>query len=119
MIRFFLLLEAAAFSVAALIHSGLLVGGYEHRQARAAESVIGAVLFAGLAWTAIRPQSAPGAALAAQTFALVGTLVGIFTIIIGVGPRTPLDIAYHVAIVIVLVSGIIAARRARRVAARY
>jgi hypothetical protein len=39
-IRAFLLVQAAAFAAAALVHSGLLVHGYEHRQARVAESVI-------------------------------------------------------------------------------
>jgi hypothetical protein len=118
-IRLYLLLEAAAFGTAALIHSGLLIAGYEHPQARVAETVLAVVLLAGLVVTAIRPQSAPGAALAAQTFALIGTMVGIFTIIIGVGPRTVLDVVYHVAIVTVLVSGIIVAQRARRIEARH
>jgi len=52
------------------------------------------------------------AGLGAQAFALVGTLVGIFTIAIGVGPRTGPDIAYHIAIVAVLVAGLIVAARA-------
>jgi len=42
---------------------------------------------------------------------LLGTLVGIFTIAIGVGPRTVPDIVYHVTIVIVLVSGLVVAAR--------
>jgi hypothetical protein len=48
-------------------------------------------LLVGLAWTWIRPASARAAGLAAQGFALVGTLVGIFTIAVGVGPRTAPD----------------------------
>ena len=51
--------------------------------------------------------------LAAQGFALFGTLVGIFTIAIGVGPRTGPDIVYHIIIVIVLVSGLIVTARAK------
>ena len=43
--------------------------------------------------------------------ALLGTLVGVFTIIIGIGPRTKPDIAYHVAIVAVLIWGLVAAAR--------
>ena len=46
--------------------------------------------------------------------ALLGTLVGVFTIAIGVGPRTLPDIAYHVAIIAVLVGGLILAWRAPR-----
>jgi hypothetical protein len=42
----------------------------------------------------------------AQSFALLGTLIGVFTIIIGIGPRTITDIVYHVAIAAVLVWGL-------------
>jgi hypothetical protein len=111
-IQFFMLLESAAFIAAALVHAGLLVDGYEHREARIAESVIAAVLLAGLAFTWIRPRSSRRAGLAAQGFALFGTLVGMFTIAVGIGPRTAPDIVYHIAIVIVLVLGLIAALRA-------
>ncbi len=43
--------------------------------------------------------------------ALLGTLVGIFTIAVGVGPRTVPDIAYHILIVGVLVWGLIVTQR--------
>jgi hypothetical protein len=36
-------------------------------------------------------------------------LVGIFTIVIGVGPRTIPDIGYHIGIVLVLIWGLWAA----------
>jgi hypothetical protein len=111
-IRVFMFVEAAAFTAAALVHAGLLVGGYEHREARNAETVIAAVLLVGLAFTWIRPRSARRAGLAAQGFALLGTLVGLFTIAIGIGPRTAPDIIYHTAIVIVLVFGLMVAARA-------
>jgi hypothetical protein len=39
-------------------------------------------------------------------------LVGILTIAIGVGPRTMPDALYHIAIVVVLVSGLVVAMRA-------
>jgi hypothetical protein len=106
LIQLFLLFEAVAFGVASLIHSGLLIGGYRHREARIAEAVIAAVLAVGLLVTWVRPTASRSAALAAQGFALLGTLVGIFTIAIGVGPRTALDVAYHLGIVVVLVAGI-------------
>jgi hypothetical protein len=105
-IRLFLLAEAAAFGTAAVVHSGRLIGGYQHREARIAESVIAAVLAAGLVATLLRPPISRVAGVAAQGFALLGTLVGIFTIAIGVGPRTALDLVYHVGIVIVLVCGL-------------
>ena len=111
-IRLFLFVESAAFFTAASIHFGLLVNGYEHLKAAIAESVIGAVLLVGLASTWIRPGSIRMFGLAAQAFALFGTCVGIFTIAIGVGPRSVPDIAYHIGIVIVLVSGLMVAARA-------
>ncbi len=112
-IRLFLFCEGAAFIVAALIHGGVLLSGYEHREARIAESAIAAVLFAGLMLTYIRPGSTRMFGLAAQGFALFWTLVGIFTIVIGVGPRTLADIAYHITIVIVLACGLTITKRSR------
>ena len=112
-IRLFMLIEAASFIAAALIHFGVLMHGYEHQKAGTAESVIGIVLLVGLALSWIRPELVRRVGLAAQTFALFGTLVGIFTIAIGVGPRTVPDIAYHIGIVAVLVSGLVVAARAR------
>ena len=110
-IRFFLLFEAATYVGAALVHFGILIGGYEHRAAGTGESVIAAVLLAGLATTWIAPAFTRGIGLAAQTFALLGTLVGLFTIAIGVGPRTVPDLAYHVSIVAVLIWGLVVAKR--------
>jgi hypothetical protein len=52
--------------------------------------------------------------LAAQGFALLGTAIGIFTITIGVGPRTAPDVAYHAFIVIVLAAGLAVTARLRR-----
>jgi phosphatidylserine synthase len=104
--------EGAAFIAAALVHFGVLMNGYEHQKAGTAESVIGIALLLGLAVTLIRTGSTRAIGLAVQAFALLGTLVGIFTIVIGVGPRTAPDIAYHIGIVAVLVSGLILAKRA-------
>ena len=111
-----MLIEAATFMVAASVHTGFLIRGYEHREARIAETVIGIVLLVGAMVTWIQPTSARAAGLAAQGFALLATFVGIFTIIIGIGPRSVLDIAYHVAIVAVLVWGLAVAWRTRIVA---
>ena len=84
-----MVVEAATFIVAAAIHGGLLIRGYEHREARIAESVIAIVLLAGATLTWIRPASARAMGLGAQGFALLGTLVGVLTIAIGIGPRSP------------------------------
>jgi hypothetical protein len=110
-IRLFLIVQAATFVVASLIHAGMFVSGYEHRQARIAESVIAIVLLAGLALTGVNRMWTRRVALIVQGFALLGTLVGLFTIAIGIGPRTVPDVIYHIAIVIVLIWGLTVAAR--------
>jgi hypothetical protein len=112
-IRLFILIEAASFIAAALTHFGMLAQGYQHRMAGRAESIIGIVLLAGWALTWIRPAWARGVGLSVQGFALLGTLVGLYTIAIGIGPRTTPDLIYHGCIVIVLVSGLVLTLRAR------
>ncbi|HET7553521.1 MAG TPA: hypothetical protein VFK04_19655 [Gemmatimonadaceae bacterium] len=111
-IRFFLLVEAAAFILAALIHMGFFITGYEHRQARVAESVIAGVLFGGLLLSLFMSDWTRNVGLVVQLFALVGTIIGIFTIIAGIGPRTVPDVVYHIAITVVLAVGIAVARSA-------
>lgn len=110
-LRVFLLVEAIAFALAAMVHFGVLIHGYEHDKARIAESIIALVLLGGLAVSLLRPSLTSVAALVAQAFALFGTLVGLFTIAVGVGPRTVPDVIYHIAIIIVLIFGLIAANR--------
>lgn len=110
-IRLFLLFEAVGFFAASLIHSGVLISGYEHYQARIAERVIGSALFIGLASSWIHPVWTRAAGLVAQAFALLGTLAGVFFIAIGIGPRTLPDISYHFAIIVVLVWGLVITKR--------
>jgi hypothetical protein len=112
-VRRFLLVEAATFITAAAIHGGWLMSGYEHREARIAESIIAAVLLGGAAIAWARPAWTRTGGLFAQGFALFWTLVGVTMIAVGVGPRTGPDILYHIGIVGVLVWGIVVARRAR------
>ena len=112
-IRWFLSLEAAAFGGAALVHAGVVVHGYEHSKAAAAESVIGLVLLCALFASVVAPRSSRAIALAGQSFALLGTLVGVFTIAIGVGPRSAFDIALHVGLVASLVAGLLLVARGR------
>lgn len=106
-----LLVEAIVFAVAALIHTGLLVEGYEHHEARDAESVLATVVFVGflVAWS--RSSWAKIAGILTQGFALFGSAIGFFTIIVGLGPQSILDIAYHLAISALLIWGLIVATR--------
>lgn len=112
-IRLFILVEVASFVAAALIHSGVFITSYEHPQARVAEGVIAAVLIIGLILTFVRRTWTRPIGLTAQGFALLGTLVGLFTIAIGVGPRTAPDLAYHAAILLVLGWGLVVTARTR------
>jgi hypothetical protein len=105
-IRRLLLVEGGGFVAAALIHSGYLLPGYEHEKARIAESVIALVLLAGLVSTWVRPALTRTSGLLAQAFALLGTLVGAFTMAIGVGPRTTLDVVFHAAMLGLLAWGL-------------
>jgi hypothetical protein len=112
-IRLFMLLEAASFVAASLIHSGVLITGFEHPEARIAEGVIAAVLIVDLILSFIRQAWTRRAGLATQGFALVGTLVGLFTIAIGVGRRTAPDLVYHAAILAVIVWGLVFTAQSR------
>ena len=108
----FLALEVLTFGLAASIHAGLLMSGYEHRQAAIAEAVIAVVLLTGLLVSMGAPRFSRGVALPAQGFALLGTCVGIVMIAIGVGPRTGLDFGLHAGMVCMLVAGLaVTARR--------
>ncbi len=110
--RSFLGAEAVGFAAAALMHLGILSPEYQHSKAATAETVIGAVLFVGFISTFVAPRSSRTVALAAQGFALLGTAVGLFTIAIGVGPRTGIDLLIHAAFVTALVTGLMTVARA-------
>lgn len=112
-VRLFVLVEACAFFTAAPAHFGILMNGYQHQLAGRAETIIGLVLLAGWIGISVRRQWTRGIGLAVQGFALLGTLVGIFTIVVGVGPRTAPDLIYHVCMVVLLFLGLIVAIRAR------
>lgn len=110
----FLAIQILLFAGASLVHASVLAGGHEHVRARTAEGVIAAVLALGLAFCLLRPAAARVTALAVQVFALLGTLVGVFTISVGVGPQTLADKLFHGVLLMVLVAGLLAAWRAPR-----
>lgn len=55
-IRMFLFAEALAFAMAALVHAGLPIEGYEHREAIIFESILGGFLFLGYLVTRVNPS---------------------------------------------------------------
>jgi len=117
LVQGFLAFQAVAFALASLIHGGHVISGYSHRNAHIAEAVIAIVLFAGLAVTVAAPNHTRRAGLLTQGVALLGTLVGLVTIAVGVGPRTVVDVSYHAIMVLVLVAGLYYARRANALTA--
>ena len=112
--KLLLAFQAVLFAAASLVHAGVLLSGYEHSRAAIAEGVIALVLLAGFVVSLVRPASARTIALVAQGLALVGTLVGAFTIAVGVGPQTTADYVFHALLLALLVSGLVVAGRSSR-----
>lgn len=106
-IRLLLFGETVVLLLAALIHTGALIDGYQHREAGTAENVMAGVLSMGFILSWVRPLWTKIAGIVAQGFALIGTLIGMLTIIVGIGPRTTLDILYHLGMVGLLSWGLI------------
>ncbi|HEX9014775.1 MAG TPA: hypothetical protein VF960_02095 [Chloroflexota bacterium] len=109
--RFFVLFEGVAFATAGSIHRGVFIHGYEHGAASIAETTIAVVLVAGLILTWVWPVHTRLIGLLAQSFAVQGTLVGLFTIAVGIGPRTIPDLMFHFGILAVLAVGLGVAAR--------
>lgn len=103
--------ETILFLSAATAHFTILSSGNPDTAAGTAETVIGLVLLAGLITTIVREPLTRNAGLVAQLFALLGTLVGVFTIIVGVGPRTVIDVIIHTVMLALLGSGLVFTRR--------
>ena len=112
-IRRFLTVEIFGFAMASLVHFGALFPGYEHPKARIAEGVIAAVLLTGLILTLASPSRVRAIGITVQGFALLGTLVGVFTIIIGIGPQSVPDVVFHICIASLLLWGIVTTVRMR------
>jgi heme A synthase len=109
----FLSVETALFAAASLIHSGIVLRGFEHARAATAEGTIAAVLALGLMACVGLRNRARMIALLVQGFALLGTLVGAFTIAIGVGPQTTGDHVFHAVLLLILFAGLVVMLRRR------
>ena len=108
------LVQITMFLVLVMIHFGLLIGGYRHPAAGTTESVIAAVLVFGLLLTWTPPPWSRRAATAAQSFGTLGVVVGLFTIALGIGPRTILDITLNVVLLLTLIAGVASTKRGAR-----
>ena len=111
--RAFLLFESIAFALASLVHRGLLVDGFDDPGASTAEGIIAIVLVAGLVVSFVAPARTRVIGLVAQAFALLGTTIGLFLLIV-VGPQTLPDLVFHIGIYVVLIIGLIVAARSGR-----
>jgi hypothetical protein len=107
----FLIIEVAAFAGASLTHFGVLIDGYEHTEAAIAEAVISTVLASAIVVGVRRPGTSRAVGLAAPGFALLGTSVGVFSMVRGFGPRSTADLIFHLAILTILVAGLVVAFR--------
>ena len=103
--------QALLFGMAALVHSGMLLPGYGHARAAIAESVLLCILALGVIAARRWPSHDRLIGTIVQAIALAGTLVGAFTIAIGIGPQTLADKLFHMLLLVVLVSGLILSRR--------
>ena len=105
-IRLFLGLKAAVFIAAALIHFGVVLDGYNDPGSRHGGECHCDRSFGRSADQSVAPQLDRRAGILVQGLALVGTLVSL-TFLVILGPRTFFDIAIHVAMVVLLVSGLV------------
>ena len=96
----------------AALHSGLVIPG-PSEQAAMYEGSLGVILTIVLGLTFLGPGAAGVAGLAAQALAFAGASVGLYLALLGVAPDTPLDIAYHVSLIALLVAGLVVAWRVR------
>jgi hypothetical protein len=110
-VRGFLLVEIAIFLLLASIHFDLLVSGYRHRDAGSTESLIAAVMVAGLLLTWTPPPWNRRAAAAAQYVGTLGVLVGLLTVALGIGHRTILGLTLDGVLLLILIAGLASMRR--------
>jgi hypothetical protein len=108
LIRLLLTVQVAVFAFAALAHFGV-IGDRDDQAAGTAESIIALVLLGGLMLGVLGVSPARVTALAAQGFALLGTLVG-FTLVMTVGPRTTFDVSMHALMLVLLIGGLVLTR---------
>jgi hypothetical protein len=103
---------AASLIVASLIHLGVLMEGYRLQQVGRSEAVIGTGMLVGLALTWLSGRKGLLAGVVSLAFGLLGTLVGVFTIVVGERPSTFGEVVYHLSLVAVLVAGLVVASKA-------
>jgi hypothetical protein len=94
-----MLVEAVTFAIASILHFGV---GETFIGAAIPEAIIAVVLGAGAIAVTRRPAGSWWLALATTLFALLGVIIGL-SVILGGRVSRPLDLAYHVSILVALV----------------
>lgn len=105
-IRVFLGAEVVVFAIASAVHFGVVSSDQRDVGAAIAEGVIAAVLLAGLIVAVLRPGVARAAGIATQGFALFFTCIG-FSLVLFVGPTKGLDVAFHLIMLPLLITGLV------------
>lgn len=113
-----MLIEAGTLVVAGILHLGahiplgfVTVRGTHQSDAAFPELIIAAVLVAGSVAVLRFPDRARLAALAATWFAVAGVILGLSITASGGGPAKAPNVTYHVCLLAVLVTGLIALLR--------
>ena len=104
-----MLIEAATFAIASILHFGVaesFIG------AAIPEAIIAVVLGAAAIAVMRRGAGSWGLALAATLFALAGVIIGL-SVIIGGPVSRPIDLAYHATIFVALVVTVVLLLRSR------
>jgi hypothetical protein len=103
----FLVAEALAFTVAALIHASLPGEEFGHPDATTFESVLASILFVGYGLSRYDQSWTRRIGIAVQGIALLGAVIGRFSIIAGAGPTIVFDLVFYRAISAILLWGLI------------
>lgn len=104
--RTFLFAEAAAFAIAAVLHAGLPAEEYGHPDAIIFDSVLAGILFLGYSLSRYDQSWTRRIGIAVQGIALLGTVIGRFSIIAGAGPTIIFDLVFYRAITFILLWGL-------------
>jgi hypothetical protein len=110
-ILWYLMVEVALFTFAALAHGGVIVTGYEFPKAAMAETVIAVILGAALIMSFVSPTTTRTVALITQGVALLAVVAGVVTIVMGISPQTLQNIVVHAVMLITLGLGFAVAQR--------
>jgi hypothetical protein len=110
-ILWYLMVELALFTFAALVHGGVIPGVETYPRVAMIETVVAVVLAAGVITSFVSPAQTRAVALFTQAVALLGVVVGVVTIVTGLGPQTVGNIVVYAVMFITVALGFAVAKR--------